>query len=271
MKDQAIAIGGVILRTLVCAGLAWFFGKNAFGLLTHYQPEFENGGVSPVVPMATTISAGYATLFAVLALGGSFWRAMLWVDRLTILIVLYFGWQLRMLLHHEQWITGAVVLIALGVFHYVAHRHALGWIIDSHGERQKVEFWIRGEPICKSTTRAIRLKEEAQERSARRWKILGYGTVGVLLAWAARQMPQPTETWLAWVLGIFAAPLLAVLAMELGGEALYQAGYQDMKGHKVLDPEPQRPGAASIASQKVHGAASAADEDEALGLLSGGS
>ena len=53
-------------------------------------------------------------------------------------------------------------------------------------------------------------------------------------------------------------------------ELLYQVGYQDMAGAKVLDPEVQRRGIQEIAEQKAHGDASLADEQEAMGLLNRG-
>ena len=270
MKQQALNISGVILRTIICGWLTWYFGKTGLHMLMAYQPEFDHEGVSHVGPMAITFLIDFAAFFAVLALGGSYWRGVLWAIRITILATVYFAWDLRWLLHRDQWIGTAFALVCLAAWHYMAHRHALGWIIDSHGERQKVEHWVRGEPIYTPTTRQQRLKEEAEERNSRRWIMLGCVVVGFPLTWFGFHLPPSFPKWLEWVFLIVGAPFDAALLLPLSLEGLYLIGYQDMVGHRVKCPPPQRPGAAEVSEQMAYGAASVADAKEASNLLQGG-
>ena len=267
MKQQILHYAGILLRFIVCGALAWMWGRTAATIVIRFQPEFLNRAVDISRPLSAVILACWSAHFAILALGGSFWRAVLWADRVAILGETYFCWQLRMLLNHEQWIGIAISLVCLALFHYVAHRHALGWIVDSHGERQKVTHWVRGEPIYTPTSRKQRLKEEAEERNIRRWKILGSGVVGLPLAWWALHLHPPSSWLLAVALGAISGPFLVLLLIELGGELLYLAGYQEMKGHKVLDGDSSKPGLANVTTQMAHGAATVASPEDALNLL----
>jgi uncharacterized membrane protein len=62
----------------------------------------------------------------------------------------------------------------------------------------------------------------------------------------------------------FALLMMRDLAKALGVEFLYRIGIQHwIKGAKVLDPEPVRPGRGVVENQKVHGDARLASEAEA--------
>ena len=61
--------------------------------------------------------------------------------------------------------------------------------------------------------------------------------------------------------------ILLVWAGLVFKEILYQRGYQDMDGHKVLDPEPSLPGMQTVIDQKAHGNAGLASLGEALRFL----
>lgn len=167
------------------------------------------------------------------------------------------------------WMAGIVV--ALLVAQHIAHRLDLGWEIDPvTGERQKVEFILRGEKFAKTTTRARRMVEEVVLRRERRLQLLWSTPVGWGLAYAAWWLYAPAG-W-GWAAGIGACAAFFLLLVWLPAtviELLYLVGWQDMKGHRVTSPPPVRPGIADVAEQKAHGDARFATQAEAAKLLGG--
>jgi hypothetical protein len=156
-----------------------------------------------------------------------------------------------------------------------ARRQALGWITDGNGERQKVEGWVRGHAVCTPTTRAARIAEEAQFRDERRKRLVWWGVPGWALSGLAIYLVASNARYsdgigftlfLSVSLGGVAA--LAWLGV-LGKEVLYLLGWQDMKGAKVLDGEPRRPGLEEVLLQKTHGDARLATEQEVQAAAGG--
>ena len=198
------------------------------------------------------------------------WRATLWADRIGLVLLAWWGWR-----HFARFRTSDFVLVgALAVggvlFHQVARSHALGWVIDDNGERQKVTHWIRGQPVYFPTTRSQRTIEEAEMNHDRRRALFWSAVIGWPLLYAGGFLYRhhhPTLSIAAYVVGWFT--VLLVFAPQLFGEVLYQFGYQDMQGAKVLDPEPYRAGPADVARQRVHGDADVATAAEARDLLRG--
>jgi hypothetical protein len=167
-------------------------------------------------------------------------------------------------------VSAASGVLALGLQH-VARRQALGWITDEHGERQKVGLYSRGQSVFTPTTRDRRLVEEAFAKKERRQVLVRMGAVAwplSFLAWRGFAL-YPDDVWT--VVGIFSA-LFAIVPMAawlkaLALEIAYQAGYQDMKGAKVLDPIVARSGLQEVQQQKAHGAGRIATQDEAIASL----
>lgn len=168
----------------------------------------------------------------------------------------------------------AIAIPAAYAMQYVARRHALGWFVDERGERQKVESWGREGPLYVPTSRDMRLVEEEALKTDRRRSLL----MATLIGWSCFFATvyifatlQPHSFLL--ILGLFssipAAIYLGLWFWLAGKEMLYLIGYQDMKGAKVLDPSPARPGLAEVAAQKVHGESHLASEAEALRALKG--
>ena len=166
----------------------------------------------------------------------------------------------------------ALLFAALGVggliVRYVARRHALGWIVDSSGERQKVDHVNRGVPIYNPTTRAERLRVEAEKKSERRMVMLVWGALGgASAALYYNTLHLPINGIVELAAGISGLVCAGFFLPPFAIELLYQTGYQDMEGHKVLDAEVERPGLRDVASQKAHGDAAMASEAEAIAFL----
>jgi hypothetical protein len=204
-----------------------------------------------------------------------FWGLVVWLLRIVLLFLAFAVWgslqQSRWLLAAE---TAAILLLVFGL-QRVARRLALGWITDDNGERQKVERWNRGHAIFTPTTRGQRIIEEAQLRDERRKKLLWMGAIGGglgALAWYAWPHIRSSDL-LAMLFGL--ACLFGSFAVigwfaNLLNELLYLSGWQDMRGAKVLDRAPSRPGLDEVAQQKTHGDGRIASEEEALAILNQG-
>ena len=195
------------------------------------------------------------------------WSSGAWAARGTLLVLAYCVYAGHSVWRPVDWAAWAFLVVAALAGQHIAHRHALGWIIDAQGERQKVDHWSRGNAVYKPTSYSERIALEATLKVKRRWAIALYGLPGAgleLCAWWLHQTGHAGSALIVAILG--AAPLLPA-AWALLVEIAFQMGMQDMPGAKVLDPPPVRPGLRDIAEQKAHGDASFAGEDEALQLL----
>jgi hypothetical protein len=201
-----------------------------------------------------------------------FWWSAVWLLRLSLIIAGIGCWAF---LQQSEWLwSGGSAAAAFFLFSLqrVARRQALGWIIDDNGERQKVTSWSRGHAIFTPTTRSHRIVQEAQLRDERRksllWSgVLGWGLAG--FAWYAWPQIRSSDL-MAMLFGLaclFGGTALLGWFMHLLTELLYQSGWQDMAGAKVLDHPPSRPGLEEVEQQKTHGDARVASEAEALALL----
>jgi len=204
-----------------------------------------------------------------------FWWLLVWLSRAGLLFLAFAVWGS---LQQSRWLLAAEIIAILAVvfgLQRVARRQALGWIIDGNGERQKVTRWNRGHAIFTPTTRDQRIIEEAQLRDERRKKLLWMGVVGGGLsafAWYAWPHIRTSDVLamffgLACLFGSFA--VIGWFANFLN-ELLYLLGWQDMRGAKVLDRAPSRPGLDEVAQQMTHGAGRVANEAEALAILNQG-
>ena len=200
-----------------------------------------------------------------------YWRMLLWADRAALVWLAWWGWtQGAPLLEHWRWAEYGAVVIAAIAFHHIARQHALGWFTDANGERQKVMHWNRGFPIYRATTRSQRLVEEAEMKQDRRTRLLWSTVTGWPLLYCARLLGQHGHHTLSVVANVVGGFIVLVVWLPfLFTELLYQLGYQDMQGAKVLDPAPYRPGPEAVAQQKAHGDADIASEAEARDLLRG--
>jgi hypothetical protein len=197
----------------------------------------------------------------------AFWRGVQVCSIIALGLVGVLAWLLRDSLGHGRWLIVAAVVGALLVLQSVAQRHALGWIVDHRGERQKVVGLNRSQAIYTDKTWNQRVVEEETERSKRRISLLWSTPVGWGLMALAFHISS--GTW-GMKIGVGIVSLIVLGGAWVGPffrEVLYLSGYQDMAGAKVLDRPPVRPGIGDVARQKVHGDASVANEDEALGLL----
>ena len=196
------------------------------------------------------------------------WRRWALVAALALLAWLI--WALHGHLTGRRWAEVGAAAVAGLVFHQIARRHAIGWVIDVNGERQKVLHWNRGYPVFVPTSRGQRIVEEAemnhQRRRALLWSTLiaGSGYFGFYYLYDHHHVQWAGVSALVAMF----VTVVAWLPMAVY-ELLYQIGFQDMKGAKVLDPEPYRPGPDEVARQKVHGDADVATQAEARDLLGG--
>jgi hypothetical protein len=202
------------------------------------------------------------------------WWVLTWLLRVGILAAIYGAWQVRWGLTHDWKWPAACLTVAVILFgaQWVARRQALGWIVDSNGERQKVESWNRGSAVFRPTTRGQRIVEEAAERDTGRRQLFWYGAPGWAMAaftyylypGAANSDPASGGYLLPGLIAFgFLVPWFCFLFLEL----LYLSGWQDMKGAQVLDSEPPRPGLDDVYQQKAHGRGRVATEEEAVALL----
>jgi hypothetical protein len=147
------------------------------------------------------------------------------------------------------------------------------YIIDEHGERQRVIAWNRGQPVYDPKTWQQRIHEEAILRRQRRFYLVISAPFVIgpiwLCVWAYDNTIALVWSATFW-LALFVAGPFAVryFLPALFGEIGYQLGYQGMQGAKVLDRQPKvRPGREVVEEQKAHGDARVASEAEALKLL----
>ncbi|MEI9990192.1 MAG: twin-arginine translocation signal domain-containing protein [Rhizomicrobium sp.] len=159
---------------------------------------------------------------------------------------------------------------AVSIYPFV-RRQSLGWIIDERGERQKVEHVNRGQPIYSPTTHKQRVEQEAVVKADRRRDLLQMSAATAIAAGIAVGIfaTKPFGVW--WLAGGLAAlaaisPLISALRLA-AVEVVYQSGFQDIPGAKVLDPSPLRAGLGQVAEQKAHGSGRVASEEEALAAL----
>lgn len=201
-----------------------------------------------------------------------FWGAVVWLLRAGVGAAAYFAW-----LAFSDWdYTGAGIYAAAAVaalfLQFRARRLWMGWAYDENGERQKAQYWLRGEPysVSPKTTREQRLSEEAFWRDRRRRTLAWTALVG---------FPAAYLTWWLWAqqvdfLAFIDVPVFLFTCFVLGQfgyylllELLYLAGFQDMPGARVMDLELPKPGLEEVIRQQAHGGARLASEDEAIELL----
>lgn len=263
--ERTLTIGLRFVVGLVLAGLA---GLAALGLIAPFHPTPNGQGFDLRPPLETLGLGAFAAYAVAIAFGRPPWCRLLWSIRAALVFLAGLGWAYWRSATWREGLVCAGLVIAGLILHHIAHRHALGWIIDSTGERQKVDHLNRGQAIFTPTTRNQRLVEEATVKSQRRKDLAWALAFGGGLGYLAYSLYKPDQWGLAALAGSFGGLfLLFGVLPRLIGELFYQLGYQDMKGAKVLDPEPKRPGVEDVARQKAHGDASIAGEAEALNLL----
>lgn len=160
----------------------------------------------------------------------------------------------------------------LGFCCWIARRYELGWFIDANGERQKVNGINRGRVFYVPTTWDLRSAEEFEFRRERR---IGLTILAFYVAIELDALDNVLHAAhpnavavLLLICGVVTGPLaLFMLAVLIVREAAYLLGYQDMKGAKVLDPEPRRMGLDAVTAQKALGDAQFATPAEARELL----
>jgi len=167
-------------------------------------------------------------------------------------------------------IGGAIIVALLLASHFGSRRRR--YVIDEHGERQRVIAWNRGQPVYDPKTWQQRIHEEAILRRQRRMRLIGLGPFCLGPAYAGYWL---FENSVAGTF-LFGAPML-FMAFAIGvryfipdlfAEIAYQLGYQGMQGAKVLDRQPRvQPGREVVETQKAHGDARLASESEALSAL----
>jgi hypothetical protein len=204
------------------------------------------------------------------------WWSVVWLLRLAIPGSLFIAWELYQS-DEWLWLAGCVLALALTVqLQATAKQIALGWVIDETGERQMVSRWNDGYAIFTPTSRDARIIEAAEIRDRRR-TILGI----FLLGW----MASAALTYYAWTqsydfhdqfwinvfwTGATAGVLFAIgTAVQVTKETLYLWGWQYMKGARVIDAAPMRPGLDDVLLQKSHGDARLATEQEVQAAASG--
>jgi hypothetical protein len=204
------------------------------------------------------------------------WFMATWLLRLSLLAPAYACW---VFLGQSNWLFAlgcAAAVFIIFQLQQAAHRQALGWIVDDSGERQKVKRWNRGHAIFTPTTRSTRIVEEAGVRDGRRKILFWNGLIGGGMAAGATYLWMTNPKFSDFSLMLFGALamvggcLLLQWLGHFGKELLYQIGWQDMKGAKVLDRQPTRPGLEDVLNQKVHGEGRVATLSEALSLLDPG-
>jgi hypothetical protein len=198
------------------------------------------------------------------------WWVATWLVRAGVVAALYGAWEQRWGVTGDWKWSAFFLAVALALFglQSVARRQALGWIIDERGERQKVDSWNGDIPVFTPTTYSQRIVDEAWYRDDRRKNILRWGAGG----WSAAGLAyyfwslhgQPDIAYLGLVIaGMTALFCLGQWYEPFFLELLYLAGWQDMKGAKVLDGRPRQPGLEDVYQQKAHGDARLATEQEA--------
>lgn len=155
--------------------------------------------------------------------------------------------------------------VVLCIAYFVFKHLWLGWIIDANGERQKVMARDRYGVLTTQTTHAQRRSEASNLATIRRRAIVGSVTVALTCgAMAYSWWDRPDLKLPVMLLSVIGLPTALLAAKELAFELLYLAGFQYMKGARVLDPKPSRPGFDQVVSQHAHGHARLASEAEAI-------
>lgn len=267
-------IARVLARLVIGGAIAAGAGLAAYmAVVDTHTADAHRHGIALTRLLAAAL-AGVTTIYGLtLAISLRPWPRARWAARAAILAEAVFLWFAHDQLSVVEWAVAAGVLALLVLAHYVAHRHALGWIIDEDGERQKVDHLVRGRPIFTPTTWKQRLVDEGVLRSERRaalgWSLLFAVPIASAAYWLWSE--QPKYKLGAEGLAVVAGLILAIRVLpNLLPELLYLAGYQDMRGHKVLDPEVRQPDKYDVAREMAHGDASLAGELEALGFLQKG-
>jgi hypothetical protein len=174
---------------------------------------------------------------------------------------------------------GGLIILAINVSEghpknvYLDARYVGGeWIIDSDDQLQKVDATVRGARFGVSRSREERAIEEAYELKRRRsflwWAVpaafaTGMWEYGIIFGNDRSAFNGPAPI----VVGVVALIFIGGSIYYLGVEYLYLAGYQNMKGAKVLDRKPRRVALQNIAEEQVHGAARVVGRDEARDVL----
>lgn len=159
--------------------------------------------------------------------------------------------------------------IAGAIFVAVRRRMRPRYITDERGERQRVISWNRDQPVYDPKTWHQRVFEEVAVRRERRKWLFGTAPLVIGPLW----LDYAANNWLLGGLGgmltvTSALPASFFFIPALVKEVAYQLGYQGMQGAKVLDKQPTaQPGREVVETQKAHGDARLAGEDEALRLL----
>jgi len=178
-----------------------------------------------------------------------------------------------LLLHWFTWkrlIAALAIGAGLAVIHELARRGARGSFIDENGERQLIEGNSRGRVIYTPTRWGTRLVEEETLRKRRRIQLFWTTPPLALMTWGAVVLYGPRTMVFSLLLDVVALGCgITWWIKPFATELLYQTGYQHMRGAKVLDPEPVRPGVEQVVRQKAHGRASVAGESEAIDMLGG--
>jgi hypothetical protein len=262
-----LRVGRVVLGVGAALFLFWFCSI----LVRGYHPAPVMGSLDNQLPGALYWFGGFGVLMLCFGFDQSFWEGLVWLSRGLIAITLLCATLYYRSASGTQWIEAAALIVALLVVHHLARRQVVGWVIDEHGERQKVEYTNRGHVFFKPTSWDQRMAREPVLRRQRRITLLWSTPVLMALIWAALQLYHPPDNWIwAMVVGAFALMTFVYWIEPAVTEGLYLGGFQDMKGAKVLDPEPVRPGLADVAAQKAHGDARMAKEDESDHLLNPG-
>jgi len=207
------------------------------------------------------------------------WRWACWLFRCLIVAGAFAAWELAAQSRYVPAAVWAFVALAAIPLQWSAKRHALGWVIDETGERQKVEAIRGGKALYTPTSRQMREIEEVSVSVWRRTHLARFGALALVLAGIAYAAYDNLEALnrgsLLGAIGIgfgglaafFGAVILLLVLILVAEELLYQCGFQDMKGAKVLDAPPHRPGLREVAAQKAHGDARLAGEHEAQNIL----
>jgi hypothetical protein len=166
-----------------------------------------------------------------------------------------------------------MALLGAGVFLLLRWWRNRRYVTDERGERQRVIAWNRGQPVYDPKTWQQRVFEEVLVRRERRKWL--FGTAPFFLGpLALAYWTFTTEAGVLWgglsglLLMSSALPSMFFFIPALFKELLYQSGYQGMQGAKVRDKQPTaQPGREVVETQKAHGDARLAGEDEAVALL----